>query len=38
MYVDEDSNLYVLSETDMSGVFEYDDTTGNLYFVQEVNE
>ena len=38
MYIDEDSNLYVLSETDMSGVFEYDDTTGNLYFVQEVNE
>lgn len=38
MYVDNDGNLYVLSETDMSGVFEYDDTTGNLYFVQEVNE
>lgn len=38
MYVDNDGNLYVLSETDMSGVFEYDDTTGNLYFVQEVDK
>lgn len=37
MYVDEDSNLYVLAETDMSSAFEYDSDTGNLYFVQEVS-
>lgn len=36
MYVDEDGNLWVLSETDMSTVFEYDSDTGNLYYVQEV--
>ena len=36
MYVDEDGNLWVLSETDMSTVFEYDSNTGNLYYVQEV--
>ena len=38
MYVDGDGNLWVLSETDMSNTFEYDEATGNLYFVQEVNE
>ena len=38
MYVDKYSNLWVLSETDMSNTFEYDETTGNLYLVQEVNE
>ena len=37
MYVDKDGNLWVLSETDMSNTFEYDEATGNLYFVQEVN-
>lgn len=37
MYVDENSNLYVLAETDMSSAFEYDSDTGNLYFVQEVS-
>ena len=36
MYVDEDSNLWVLSEDDLTNTFEYDEATGNLYFVQEV--
>lgn len=36
MYVDEDSNLWVLSEDDLTNTFEYDESTGNLYFVQEV--
>ena len=36
MYVDEDGNLWVLSEDDLTNTFEYDETTGNLYFVQEV--
>ena len=36
MYVDEDGNLWVLSEDDLTNTFEYDAETGNLYFVQEV--
>ena len=36
MYVDEDGNLWVLSEDDLTNTFEYDEATGNLYFVQEV--
>ena len=36
MYVDEDGNLWVLSEDDLTNTFEYDEVTGNLYFVQEV--
>ena len=36
MYVDEDGNLWVLSEDDLTNTFEYDENTGNLYFVQEV--
>ena len=36
MYVDEDGNLWVLSEDDLTNTFEYDAKTGNLYFVQEV--
>ena len=36
MYVDEDSNLWVLSEDDLTNTVEYDEATGNLYFVQEV--
>ena len=36
MYVDGDSNLWVLSEDDLTNTFEYDEATGNLYFVQEV--
>ena len=36
MYVDEDGNLWVLSEDDLANTFEYDAETGNLYFVQEV--
>lgn len=36
MYVDEDGNLWVLSEDDLTNTFEYDEETGNLYFVQEV--
>ena len=36
MYVDEDGNLWVLSEDDLTNTFEYDESTGNLYFVQEV--
>ena len=36
MYVDEDGNLWVLSEDDLTTTFEYDEVTGNLYFVQEV--
>lgn len=35
MYVDTDSNLWVLSESDMSNYFEYDSTTGALYFLTE---
>ena len=36
MYVDGDGNLWVLSEDDLTNTFEYDENTGNLYFVQEV--
>ena len=36
MYVDKDGNLWVLSEDDLTNTFEYDEATGNLYFVQEV--
>lgn len=36
MYVDGDGNLWVLSEDDLTNTFEYDEVTGNLYFVQEV--
>ena len=36
MYVDGDGNLWVLSEDDLTNTFEYDEATGNLYFVQEV--
>ena len=36
MYVDEDGNLWVLSEDELTTRFEYDEVTGNLYFVQEV--
>ena len=36
MYVDGDGNLLVLSEDDLTNTFEYDEATGNLYFVQEV--
>ena len=36
MYVDADGNLWVLSEDDLTNTFEYDEATGNLYFVQEV--
>ena len=36
MYVDEDGNLWVLSEDDLTNTFEYDEATGNLYFAQEV--
>ena len=36
MYVDEDGNLWELSEDDLTNTFEYDAETGNLYFVQEV--
>ena len=36
MYVDGDGNLWVLSEDDLTNTFEYDEITGNLYFVQEV--
>lgn len=35
MYVDETGDLYAVSQTDMSDAFEYDSTTGNLYYLTE---
>lgn len=35
MYVDGSGNLYSVSQTDMSDAFEYDATTGNLYYLTE---
>lgn len=35
MWVDVNGDLYAASETDLSDFFEYDSTTGNLYYVTE---
>lgn len=35
MYVDENGDLYAVSEDDLSDFFEYDSTTGNLYYLTE---
>ena len=35
MWVDDDGDLYVAAETDMSDYFFYDSVTGNLYFLTE---
>lgn len=35
MYVDENGDLYAVSEEDLSDFFEYDSTTGNLYYLTE---
>lgn len=35
MYVDENGDLYAVSEDDLSNAFEYDAATGNLYYLTE---
>ena len=35
MYVEPNGDLYAVSQTDMSDAFEYDSTTGNLYYLTE---
>ena len=35
MYVNENGDLYAVSEDDLSDFFEYDSTTGNLYYLTE---
>lgn len=38
MWVDDNGDLYVASETDMSDYFSYNSETGNLYFLTEDGE
>lgn len=38
MYVEPNGDLYVVSQDDMSDAFEYDSTTGNLYYLSEDSE